>query len=116
MRALPLAHGAFWVAFGMWPVVHLRSFEAVTGPKVDGWLVKTMGGMLAAVGASLIASSRRPPTKNERLLGAASAAVLAISAGYYGARGRIPRRYLADAAVEGGIALAWLAGLGGQPR
>jgi hypothetical protein len=31
-----------------------RSFEAVTGPKRDDWLVKTIGGLIAMVGATLI--------------------------------------------------------------
>lgn len=109
MRALPLVHGAFWIGAGLWPVVHLPSFEAVTGPKVDGWLVKTMGGMIAAVGATLLASAFGPPTRGERILGAASAGVLAASALWYGGRGRISRVYLVDAAVEGSLSALWLA-------
>jgi len=108
MRALPFAHGAFWVASGLWPIVHLPSFERVTGPKVDGWLVKTMGGMIAAVGATLIGSSFGKASRTEQILGAASAGVLAASSLWYGGRGRISRVYLVDAAVEGAIAGTWL--------
>lgn len=108
MRALPFAHGTFWVASGLWPIVHLPSFERVTGPKVDGWLVKTMGGMIAAIGATLIASSFGKVSTAERILGACSAGVLAASAVWYGARGRISRVYFVDAAVEGAICAAWM--------
>lgn len=33
----PLA--AVWIASGLWPIVHMRSFEAVAGRKRDKWLV-----------------------------------------------------------------------------
>src|SRR5215213_7149555 len=33
----------FYIVSGVWPFVSIRSFEAVTGPKVDRWLVKTVG-------------------------------------------------------------------------
>jgi len=28
---------------GVWPLVSLRTFEGVTRPKVDSWLVKSVG-------------------------------------------------------------------------
>ncbi len=53
-RASALGQGAFWLASGAWPLVHYPSFEAVTGPKEDDWLVKTIGGLIAVVGATLL--------------------------------------------------------------
>ncbi len=53
-RATALGQGAFWLAAGVWPLLHYRSFEAVTGPKQDDWLVKTIGGLIAVVGATLL--------------------------------------------------------------
>ena len=35
-RRLALAQGAYWGASGLWPIVHLRSFELVTAPKASG--------------------------------------------------------------------------------
>jgi hypothetical protein len=32
---LPLAHGGFYLLTGVWPLVHMPSFLAVTGPKTD---------------------------------------------------------------------------------
>jgi hypothetical protein len=37
--AVALVQGAFYVATGVWALVDLDSFMAVTGPKTDLWLV-----------------------------------------------------------------------------
>jgi energy-converting hydrogenase Eha subunit E len=105
---VPLAQGVFYVVSGLWPIVHLPSFEAVTGPKRDRWLVRTMGGLIAVVGATLIASAFERPRASARVLGVASALALGGGAAYYAARGRISKIYLADAAVESLIAATWL--------
>ncbi len=34
------------MATGLWPLVHRRSFEAVTGRKTYWWLVNTVGSLL----------------------------------------------------------------------
>jgi hypothetical protein len=109
-RALvPLAQGAFYTASGLWPILHLRSFEAVTGPKRDRWLVRTLGGLIAAVGATLVAEGLEAEDRAPaRVLGVASALALGGASAYYALRGRISRIYLADAAVEAAIAAAWL--------
>jgi hypothetical protein len=107
-RVLAIGQGAYWGATGLWPIVDLRSFEAVTGPKTEGWLVKTVGGLIAAVGVSLfVAGVRRRVTPEIALLGASSAAALGGAAGWYAWRGRIRNIYLADAAVEALLVGAW---------
>jgi hypothetical protein len=110
MRALPLTHGVFFLVGGLWPVVHLDSFERVTGHKVDGWLVKTMGGVLAVIGASLIAGASQPPSRSERILGAGSALALALADLVYSSSGRISRIYLVDGAIESTFVWSWLRG------
>lgn len=40
-RRVAMSHGLFRVGSGLWPVIDLKSFERVTGPRTDGWLVKT---------------------------------------------------------------------------
>jgi hypothetical protein len=104
-RRLAFAQGALYFASGVWPIVHLRSFEAVTGKKRDKWLVKANGAILACVGLSLMRSGRREPAK---ALGLSTAAAVAAVEAFYGARGKIARPYLADAAVELAIAAGWL--------
>lgn len=103
--------GAFYLASGLWPLVHLPSFEAVTGRKRERWLVRTVGALIAVGGAALAAAgARRTVTGELALLGAGSAAALgAIDVWYGGVRRRIAPVYLADAVVEAGLVAAWLA-------
>ncbi len=109
-RATALGQGAFWAATGAWPLVHYRSFEAVTGPKEDDWLVKTMGGLIAVVGATLLAAARRREiTRQTAMLGAASAAALALADVCYVARGRISKVYLLDVLAETPFLVGWAA-------
>lgn len=107
-RVIAMGQGAYWGATGLWPIVHLQSFEAVTGRKTEGWLVKTMGALIFSVGATLFAAgARRRITPEIALLGAASAAALGGAGGWYAWRGRIRDVYLADAAVEALLVCAW---------
>ena len=103
-----LAQGAYFVATGIWPILHLRSFEIVTGPKVDGWLVKTFGALVGAVGGALVVGAvDSPRSRALRALGVGSAAALAIADVIYAGKGRIARIYLVDALIEVVIVGAW---------
>jgi hypothetical protein len=114
--ALALAQGLFYTSTGLWAIVDDRSFQAVTGPKVDVWLVKTVGTLVSVVGGVLgLAGARRRVTPELALLGAGCALGLAAIDIIYVARGRISRVYLGDAAVELAIAAAW-AGAGASGR
>jgi hypothetical protein len=115
VRRLAVGQGAFFVASGLWPIVHLRSFEAVTGPKPERWLVKTVGALIAVAGAALIvAGARRTVGPEAAVLGAGSAGALAlVDLWYAGLRRRIAPVYLADAAVELALVAGWAASAGG---
>jgi hypothetical protein len=89
--------------------VHYRSFERATGPKVDDWLVKTIGGLILAIGGALLVGAREPRSRVLRVLGAGSAAALGAADIYYVSRGRISRIYLCDAAAETAIVVLWMA-------
>ncbi|GAA3706640.1 hypothetical protein GCM10022377_20520 [Zhihengliuella alba] len=107
---LSTAHGLFDLAAGLWPLVHYRSFVAVTGPKADRWLVQTVAGFSVAVGYALLRSTPSDEgRRTARRLGIGSALAYGLVDLYYGSTGRIRRIYLADAAVEAGWLLAWLA-------
>jgi hypothetical protein len=88
---------AYFVATGVWPIVHLGSFIAVTGPKHDRWLVQTFGGLIAAIGLAMLAS--RDVREASRFGGAAAVALTAAEVAFIKA-GRIRPIYLADAALE----------------
>lgn len=107
-EALAVAQGAFYVAAGVWPFLSMRSFEAVTGPKPERWLVKTVGGLIGVIGGVLAsAGARRRVTPEMVMLGAGSAAVLAGIDVWYASKRRISPVYLGDAAAEMAIAAGW---------
>jgi hypothetical protein len=110
-RRLAAFQGAYYLSTGVWPIVHMRSFEAVTGKKIERWLVKTVGLLASAIGLTLLASARRRGrlSADARLLGIASAAgFAAVDLWYGGARRRISPIYLLDGAAEVAVAALWL--------
>jgi hypothetical protein len=110
---LALGQGLYYLVTGVWPLVSLRTFEAVTGPKVDRWLVKTVGVLVSVIGGVLLLAGRRRRVEPEpALLAAASAAGLAAIDTVYATRGRISKIYLLDAVVEVALVAAWVAATG----
>ncbi|HSK10389.1 MAG TPA: hypothetical protein VK911_12495 [Vicinamibacterales bacterium] len=109
-RRLLAAQGGFYLAAGVWPLLDRASFEKVTGPKTDFWLVRTVGALIAVTGASLIVAARRRWASEEaKVLAAGSAAALATVDVVYSRKGRISPVYLLDAAVELALLGAWAA-------
>lgn len=93
--------GIYYVLTGLWPVVHMASFEAITGPKVDDWLVKMVGLLAAVIGGTLsLASQRAVQTLEILSLAISSALAFTVIDAWYALSGRISSIYLADAAVE----------------
>lgn len=108
-RRLAGYQGAYYVVTGVWPLLHLRSFLAVTGPKTDTWLVQTVGALIGVSGAGLILAARRSAIAAEwRWLAAGDALALALVDVVFVAQRRIPPVYLLDAFVEAGLLLGWL--------
>ncbi|WP_460683237.1 hypothetical protein [Modestobacter lapidis] len=105
---LARAHGAFNVLGGLWPLLHMRSFEVVTGPKVDRWLVRTVAGLMVANG---VVQWRAEPSDDglagARRVGVGTALTLGSIDLVYVGRHRISRMYLVDAVLEAGWVLAW---------
>ncbi len=103
-RLLAFQSGYYGVT-GIWPILHLPSFEAITGPKVDDWLVHMVGLLAAAIGLVLGAATLRNRVRSPDvvLLAIASAAAFASIDIWYGGTGRISSIYLADACVQIGL-------------
>lgn len=109
-RVLALLQGVYFAATGVWPLVHLESFLAVTGPKTDLWLVQTVGALLAVVGVVLFLAACRCEVRLETVvLGAGTAIVLGAVDVAFTLRDVIPPIYLGDAAVEATFAGWWAA-------
>ncbi|HEY0970336.1 MAG TPA: hypothetical protein VGE02_05100 [Gemmatimonadales bacterium] len=119
LRASLRIQAAYYAATGIWPLVSMRTFELVSGPKVDDWLVRMVGLLAASIGLALWvgARERRPPVA-VITLAIASAASFAVIDVVYALADRISPVYLLDAAAEIGILLAVLAGWmrGGRER
>jgi hypothetical protein len=98
--------GAYYVASGVWPLLDDRSFQAVTGPKTDVWLVKTVGLLVAGIGAALLSEGRQPG-RAATVVGVGSAAALAGIDIYYAGKRRISPIYLLDAVAEGVLLWGW---------
>jgi hypothetical protein len=114
VRMLPklaLIQGVFYLATGVWPLIDAVSFQVVTGPKTDVWLVRTVGVLVAVIGVVLISAARkRRMTPEILMLAVGSALGLAAIDLRYALSGRISAVYLADAVLEIGLALLWLVG------
>ena len=114
---ISILQGLYYLPTGIWPLVSLRTFMAVTGPKVDGWLVKTVGALITVVGAVLmLAGLRGRATPELRLLAVGSAAGLAAIDVVYVARRRISPIYLLDALGEVILIGSWVAAMRADRR
>jgi hypothetical protein len=105
---LAIGQGLYYSLTGIWPLVSIETFQMVTGPKADRWLVKTVGTLVATIGAVLLCAGwRRNTTAEIPMLAAGSAASLAAIDVVYTARGRISRVYLLDALAELALIAGW---------
>lgn len=85
----------------LWPFLSLRTFIAVTGPKTNIWLVKTVGSLLVVIGIALMVGSKGEQNNATTIcLGLFSALALALIDIYYALQNVISKIYLGDAAVE----------------
>lgn len=108
-RVLATSQGLFYLVTGIWPLAHIDSFVAVTGPKQDIWLVQTVGALVIAIAlALLVAASTRTFTAAIRSLGAASAAAFLLVDVTFYLHGVIAAVYLVDAAVELALLVGWV--------
>ncbi|MBX5484224.1 MAG: hypothetical protein IRZ16_20550 [Myxococcaceae bacterium] len=109
-RTLALTQGAWWLVTGTWPILDLRSFERITGPKREGWLVKTVGALVAVIGAGLLIAGlrRRPIAPEVKVIAAGAACALGAVDLIYPLKKQIPPVYLADVLPELGWAIGWV--------
>jgi hypothetical protein len=107
---LAIAQGLYFLVTGVWPLVSIGTFEAITGPKTDRWLVKAIGVLVALIGFVLTrAGVRSSVSPDLALLAQGSAAGLACIDIIYVSRGRISPVYALDAVVEAILAMLWTA-------
>jgi hypothetical protein len=110
MVTVAVVQGAYYLLTGAWSLLHVESFMAVTGPKTDVWLVKTVGVLVSVIGLALLLAGVGGQVEPGLIFIAIGSALglLAIEVAYTLQR-VIPAIYLADAVLEGGFVLWWVA-------
>jgi len=104
VRSVLALQALYYLVTGLWPLVNIASFQEITGPKTDLWLVWTVGALIALVGAVLFVSAARHRFSVETAVLAIGSAILlmAVDITFVSTR-TIPVVYLLDALAEGGL-------------
>jgi hypothetical protein len=106
---MSVIQGLYYAATGIWPLVNMDSFLAVTGPKTDLWLVRTVSLLITSIGAALLVSAKtNQATAPIGILAVSSAAFLAWVDANYSLRGVIWPVYLLDAFAEAALIAGWV--------
>jgi hypothetical protein len=117
---LALGQGLYFAATGLWSLVDIRSFQRVTGPKTDLWLVKTVGVLVTVIGSVLTQAALRGAVSPEvKALALGSAVGLGGVDVVYTLKRQISPIYLLDALLEAALTAGWLrlgTSAGGPPR
>lgn len=108
-RLLLWTQGTYTLITALWPIVDIESFMAVTGPKRDVWLVKTVGALLIPVALTLYSYLRIDTDwRPAMILGATTAIAFITIDVYYTLSDVIPNIYLADAFAELIFLIGWI--------
>ena len=108
-RLVAIAQGSYYLATGLWPLLSMATFEAVSGPKVEDWLVRTVAVLVTVIALVLLTAA----TTNQigapvRLLAMGSAAGLGFIDFFYAMRGVIWPVYILDGVGELVLIGLWL--------
>jgi hypothetical protein len=116
-QVLLWVQGAYYLLTGVWPLVSIRSFIWVTGPKtdhlksgleIDHWLVMTAGVLITAIGLGIVvAAVRRAPSAEIITVAVGAAVGLTGIDVIYNWRGMIGPMYLIDAVIQILLIAAW---------
>ena len=108
-RVLIRVQGIYTLITALWGLLHIESFMAVTGPKTDIWLVKTVAVLLIPICIPLfwgiLHKTYHPLIALVSLCAAAGLAAIDF---YYTANGTIKWIYALDGILELLFVLAWL--------
>ena len=108
MRKVATVQGIFYITTGVWPLISMKTFEKVTGPKTDDWLVKTVGLLIAVSGVALLQSGFRSRASPDiAIIGVGEAISLGSVSLIYSSTGRISKVYMLDTLLEYTLAFLW---------
>ena len=91
---IAIVQGVYYLMTGLWGLLHIESFMAVTGPKFDIWLVKMVSVLIIVISLVLLLSGYRKKVTLEIIVLAFGSAIgfIAIDV-YYVAIDRIDEVY-----------------------
>jgi hypothetical protein len=99
----------YYLITAIWPLVHIESFMAVTGPKTDIWLVKTVGALLIPISLCFLTHLfMRVNHWPVVILATVSCISFASIDLYYALNNVIDDIYLADAAAQILLLILWI--------
>ncbi len=108
-RYLILAHGGYLCIGGLWPLIHMDSFEAVTGPKVDEFLVRSIALILLLTAAVLFSQLHGKELElSAVIMGMGISLILGSIAIISAALGYIRAVYFLDGALHVLFGIGWL--------
>jgi hypothetical protein len=118
-RGVAALQGVYYVVTGVWPLVSMETFLAVTGDKTDHlqsphqglydhWLLVTVSLLITAIGVTLLVAAWRRPSAESVTLAVGSIIALTAVDVVYVTRHVIPPIYLADALAEVVLLGGWL--------
>jgi hypothetical protein len=107
-RLMSAVQGVYYALTGLWPLLSMETFLAVTGPKTDLWLVRTVGLLVTVEGiVFLMAAWRNHVNASITTLAVGSAIALGWVDSYYSLTGVIWPVYLLDTFGEAALVLGW---------
>jgi hypothetical protein len=105
-RLLAGVHAGYLIGTGTWGAAHRASFERVTGPKQDYWLVRIVGALVALGGVTLAIPVLRGRRSAESRAVAAGMAVVFSAADVWAGKHK-SRVYFADLVPQAVFTPAW---------
>lgn len=109
ITTLAIIHGLYLLITGIWPIIHMESFVAITGPKEDYWLVRTVGMLVFFIGLGLLIAGikKHVPFSLIFIAGGSALGFILINVTYVW-QGIIPWVYLLDVGIELVLLLSWI--------
>jgi hypothetical protein len=114
-RLLFLIQCSYFFTMALWPIVDIESVVAITGPRTDIWLVKTVASLQMAISLTMaLCIFIRPDRRLTFPLGIITALAFILVDLYSVMTGVTLKIYLADAAIEFCFLMNWLATIPGS--
>lgn len=112
-KTVLLIQGLFYLMTAIWPLVHIRSFEKITGPKQEHWLVYTVAVMILCSSLVFLSAATGPFMVGKEVIILSLSNIIAL-AGIdivFVFKRIISKVYLLDALAELALAVMLIASL-----